>query len=174
MRLIKYSRYPVVFLLGLFSLNMSSISQAGIQDRPLLSSQPVILVVPAPELPNQNSFLVASNTAFEIFAEVKSAHNPKTGEELSLESIKFDFQYFLGAKAQDPAIGGSGILLSSKKGSAVLSDLTHGGKKIFSGGQRTAKTSGNLSEQAVRFEMRMYTANGEEVDADVLYSIYKL
>lgn len=124
---------------------------------------------------HRSSFYVASNAAFDIYAEatglggsgelfdgttyddiklamnIEVAGNVVDGDAASLE---------FGSAAQDPTgsatvLNGLGLPVPSNNGfdTAVvdLGDINGSATKVFQGGQRTAASVGSLSEQSVRF-----------------------
>jgi len=141
---------------------------------------------------NVSRFLVASNTAFDVYAEASNL--TRTGDFVALNYENIGFRARLnrsggsglgrwGDAAQNPAIGGSGLDNSLDD----LSDLSAGPTKIFDGGRRTARIRGSLLEQAVSFNIRYalsLTADGSDenfydfsmgagtIGADVTYTIY--
>lgn len=141
---------------------------------------------------NVSRFLVASNTAFDVYAEATNL--TRTGDFVGLNYENIGFRARLnrtggsgvgrwGSAAQNPAIGGSGLDNSLDD----LSDLSVGPTKIFDGGRRTARTRGSLLEQAVSFNIRYalsLTADASDensydfsmgtgtIGADVTYTIY--
>jgi len=141
---------------------------------------------------NVSRFLVASNAAFDLFAEASNLN--KTGDFTALDYENIGFRMRLnrtggsgigrwGTRAQNPAIGGSGIDANIND----LSDMSAGPTKVFDGGRRTARFNGSLLEQSVSFNVR-YSLNGQAdstnvngydlsmgagtIGADVTYTIY--
>lgn len=141
---------------------------------------------------NVSRFLVASNAAFDLFAEASNLTT--TGDFTNLDYENIGFRMLLnrtggsgsgrwGTRAQNPAIGGSGIDTSLND----LSDLSAGPTKVFDGGRRTARFTGTLLEQSVSFNIRYSLAgqadsahiNGYDlsmgagtIGADMTYTIY--
>lgn len=156
---------------------------------------------------HRSSFYVASNAAFDIYAEATNIGG--TGElrdATDYEDIKLAMNIDVagnvidgdaaslpfGSAAQDPSGSAtaldpvSGLPVPSNNGFvptiADLSDLTGGATKLFQGGQRTAASTGSLSEQSVRFNSVYTLDNGTggydlsqgagTVYADVTYTIF--
>ncbi len=134
-----------------------------------------------------SSFYVASNAAFDIFAQ--SSNLVTTGDFSALDEADISYAMALttsgtdgalafGANAQTPATGGTGPVVAVND----LGDMSLAATKVFDGGQRTAATVGTLASQSVRFD-NTYTlsAGGSGYDlsmgvgtirADVTYTIY--
>ncbi len=131
-------------------------------------------------------FFVASNTAFDIYAQADNII--KTGDFATIDTsyIRF-FLYVItsspggwGSAAQNPATGGQGYITSIND----LGDMTGGPTKIFDGGRKTARLAGTLKQHAVNFIPVYYlvhpTANQSydlsfgtgTIGATVTYSIY--
>jgi hypothetical protein len=143
-------------------------------------------------------FYVASNAPFDIFARASNLTNTGGFSSLGYENIRFRFRVQTtggggtnrwGTAAQDPSIGGSGVVIGQTPGPlATLDDLSGANPvKIFDGGRRTAARRGNILEQAVSFQARYNlrqagaAANANNFDfslgtgtlaADVTYTIY--
>ncbi len=139
-------------------------------------------------------FYVASNAPFDIFGE--AANLQTTGDFSSLDYSNIRYRLRInttggggatrwGQMAQDPSIGGSGIVLGQDGTLFTLDDLTGGPQKVFDGGQRTARDQGSLMQQAVsfqsRYNLRGSGVNGNSYDfsqgiggisADVTYTVY--
>ena len=135
-----------------------------------------------------SSFYVASNAAFDIFAQ--SSNVVSTGDFTTLDEGDISYAMALttsgtdggltfGSNAQSPATGGSGYITTVND----LGDMTSA-TKVFDGGQRTAASRGSLVAQSVRFD-NTYTLqlNGTTdgydlsmgvgtIRADVTYTIY--
>ena len=136
-------------------------------------------------------FFVTSNAAFDVFAEASNLTSSGDFTGLGFENITYDFRHFtpaspsIGQRAQNPAIGGSGVVLGRNGQGSTLDDLASGPVKVFDGGRRTARVDGSIAEQAVGFASiyRLSGApiNGNNYDfsmgigklsADVVYTIY--
>jgi len=106
---------------------------------------------------HNSSFYVASNAAFDIFAQTTNvvATGDFLTDGLDEENISFgmsvtpsgDDGLAFGANAQDPSTGGTGVVTTVDS----LDDITTQGK-VFDGGRRTAASVGNLAAQSVRFD----------------------
>lgn len=124
---------------------------------------------------HRTSFFVASNAAFDIFAEANNVvttgdfstngfNGSNIGFAMNLDLGGSDTLQFsnallpYGSNAQDPSSGGSGII-------STVDDLGDMGTevKVFDGGQRTAASFGTLTEQSVRFD-NVYTL---DMDASI-------
>ncbi len=133
---------------------------------------------------HKSSFYVASNAAFDIYAQ--SSNLNKTGDFSSLSAADIAYAMSVtvagndglafGTKAQDPSTGGTGYVTTVND----LGDMTTA-TKVFDGGRRTASAVGSLAEQSVRFD-NTYTLNGASgydlsmgvgtISADVTYTVY--
>jgi len=111
---------------------------------------------------HKSSFYVASNAPFDIFAQ--SSNTLATGDFLtdgmddsnisfamSIQSPGLDWTASgllpFGANAQDPSVGGAGVIASIDS----LDDLSSQ-SKVFDGGQKTAASNGSITQQSVRFD----------------------
>ena len=115
---------------------------------------------------HNSSFYVASNAAFDIFAQ--SSNVVATGDFLTdgLDDQNISFAMAVdvagndglayGANAQDPSTGGSGVVATVDS----LDDMAAAQTKVFDGGQRTAASVGNLAAQSVRFDS-VYTLDSD-------------
>lgn len=146
---------------------------------------------------HESSFYVASNAAFDIYAEstglggsgelfaatsyediklamsIDVAGNVVDGDATSLE---------FGSAAQNPT--GAGPTDGFVAAVDDLSDINGAASKVFQGGQRTAASVGSLSEQSVRFNSVYTLDSGAGVGgydlsqgagtvfADVTYTIF--
>lgn len=124
---------------------------------------------------HRTSFFVASNTAFDIFAEATNVvatggfaasgfngSNINFAMDLNLggsDTLQFSNALLpYGSNAQDPSVGGSGIVSAVDDLGDMATEV-----KVFDGGQRTAAALGTLTEQSVRFD-NVYTL---DMDASV-------
>lgn len=106
---------------------------------------------------HNSSFYVASNAAFDIFAE--SSNVVATGDFLTdgLDESNIGFSMAVttsgddglafGAAAQDPSTGGTGVVAAVTS----LADISTQ-SKVFDGGRKTAASVGALAAQSVRFD----------------------
>jgi len=122
---------------------------------------------------HNSSFYVASNAAFDIFAQ--SSNVVKTGDfdvpavteanigySMSVDAAgATDGTITWGANAQDPSTGGSGVVATIDS----LDDISTQAK-VFDGGQRTAASVGSLAQQSVRFDS-IYTLDSDTAAAGV-------
>lgn len=135
----------------------------------------------------KHSFYVASNTAFDIYAQATNFNT--TGNfsvPLSLANIDFSLGITtsgndglaFGNHAQDPSTGGTGIVGTVND----LGDMA-AATKVFDGGQRTAASNGAIAGQSVRFDATYNLNDGSGssydlsmgtgiVEADVTYTVY--
>jgi len=103
-----------------------------------------------------SQFLVASNAAFDIYAQASDLVASGDFSAYDYSNIRFRLRLRVaqagrhGANAQDPSTGGSGINTSINR----LSLMSAGPTKVFDGGRRTAATRGSLLEHAVSFRPR--------------------
>lgn len=135
-------------------------------------------------------FLVASNAAFDIYAQASDL--VATGDFAGLDYSNIRYQLRLnvtggsgvwqwGGQAQSPATGGGGVVGPVND----LNDMSAGPTKVFDGGRRTARAPGSLMQHAVGFQSR-YRLQGAggvinnydlsmgvgELGATVTYTIY--
>lgn len=118
---------------------------------------------------HNSSFYVASNAAFDIFAQ--SSNVVATGDfltdGLNDSNIAFamsitasgDDGLAFGASAQDPSTGGTGVVTTIDS----LDDISTQ-SKVFDGGRKTAATTGALAAQSVRFNS-VYTLDSDTATA---------
>jgi len=138
---------------------------------------------------NRHSFYVASNTAFDIYAQASLASATGDFSTLNLSNISWkmgittsgsDGGLAFGSKAQDPGTGGTGVI--SGAAADALDDFA-APAKVFDGGQRTAAAVGSIAEQSVRFDLAYGLNDGSggaydlsmgtgEIVADVTYTVY--
>ena len=103
-----------------------------------------------------SQFLVASNAAFDIYAQASDLVNTGDFSTLDYSNIRYRLRLRVsiggrhGTNAQDPSVGGSGIITSVNR----LSLMSAGPTKVFDGGRRTALSRGTLLEHAVSFQSR--------------------
>jgi len=103
-----------------------------------------------------SQFLVASNAAFDIYAQASDLVASGDFSAYDYSNIRFRFRLTVavsgrhGANAQNPSTGGSGIL----NGINRLSLMSAAPTKIFDGGRRTAASRGSLLDHAVSFRSR--------------------
>jgi hypothetical protein len=135
-------------------------------------------------------FLVASNTAFDIYAEASDLVATGDFSTLDYSNIRYRLRLNVtggsgawqwGARAQSPQNGGGGIVNTVND----LDDMSAGPTKVFDGGRRTANAPGTLIQHAVGFQSR-YRLRGAggvinnydlsmgtgELGATVTYTIY--
>lgn len=104
-------------------------------------------------------FHVASNTAFIIEAE---AHVSGAAEPISLDTSFFELAMTaIGSKAQTP--GGASIRGLS------IADLGVR-REVYRATRRTARASGAIADQSVRFEATWGTP--ENAQADIVFTVY--
>jgi len=139
-------------------------------------------------------FFVASNTAFDIYGQADNF--AATGDFAGMDygNIRYRLRYQVrggnganrwGQSAQDPAVGGSGVIVGQDGSLFTLDDLDGAPIKVFDGGRRTASAPGSIMQHAVSFQSR-YNLRGSaitgnnydfsmgvgSVSADITYTIY--
>jgi hypothetical protein len=129
----------------------------------------------------QHSFYVASNRAFDIYAQ--SSNLATTGDlaAYTLANISRTMTITVagndglayGANAQDPTGAASGVV-----NNGGLDTISAAFTQVFDGGQRTAAAPGTIATQSVRFT-NTYSLTAYDlsqgygsVSADVTYTIY--
>jgi len=145
---------------------------------------------------NVSRFLVASNVAFDVFAESTNLSTSGDFADYSLENIGFRARINRrggsgagrwGDAAQTPQVGGTGI----DRNINDLGDMNGGPVKFFDGGRRTARSRGSILEQSVSFNIRYAFSDSADsgsnrrtasrydfslgtgtIGADVTYTIY--
>lgn len=133
--------------------------------------------------PQRHSFYVASNAAFDIFAQAGAA--TYTGNfsaaNAPLSAITWSMAIATsgtdgavtwgGASAQDPTTGGTGMTAATNLGAFAAAT------KVFDGGRRTAAAAGSILAQSVRFTAQ-YGLNYDlsmgagSVSVPVTYTVY--
>lgn len=139
-------------------------------------------------------FYVASNAAFDIYGQASDFQATGDFAGLDYTNIRYRLRYNVsggggvnrwGQRAQDPAIGGSGVVLGQNGTLWTLDDLASGPAKVFDGGRRTARAEGSIMQQAIGFQSRYnlrgagITGNNYDfsmgvgsVSAEITYTIY--
>ena len=124
---------------------------------------------------HRTSFFVASNAAFDIFAQSSNvvttgdfAANGFDGGNINFsmgldlggsDTLQFSSALLpYGTRAQDPSTGGSGVIAAVDDLGDMSTEV-----KVFDGGQRTAAALGTLTQHSVRFD-NVYTL---DMDASV-------
>lgn len=132
----------------------------------------------------KRSFYVASNAAFDIYAQAGAAagtgdwaaYTPSAIQisTLGITTTGTDGGLTYGASAQSPTLGGTGFV-ATPLGLNTLAAVT----KIYGGGRRTALAAGNLAAQSVRFDVtyNLTAAYGfhlgqGSISVPVTYTIY--
>jgi len=120
---------------------------------------------------HNSSFYVASNAAFDIFAQTTNVVATGDFDTNGLDESNISFAMGVtvagddglafGANAQDPSTGGNGVEAAIDS----LDDLNTQ-TKVFDGGQRTAATVGNLAAQSVRFDS-VYSLDSDTAAAGI-------
>lgn len=139
-------------------------------------------------------FFVASNTAFDIYGQADNFAATGDFAGLDYENIRYRLRYQVrggsglnrwGQSAQDPAVGGSGVVIGQNGPLFTLDDLNGTAVKVFDGGRRTARAPGSIMQHAVGFQSR-YNLRGSgitgnnydfsmgvgSVSAEITYTIY--
>lgn len=138
-------------------------------------------------------FFIASNSAFDIYAHADNLDTAGTFDALDLSNIRFRLRYQVvggggaarwGVRAQDPAVGGTGIVLPQTR-NIRLDAISSGPTKVFDGGRKTAAEPGSILQQSVGFQA-LYNLIGSGINAnnydfslgsgsiaaDVTYTVY--
>ena len=135
---------------------------------------------------HNSSFYVASNAAFDIYAEATLDEDASTMEGMDLENIAYDMSIALSGTQGEVNFGGKSQTPGTVEDIGSLAELT-GPTKVFDGTIRTATEIGTLAEQSVRFD-NVYRLDSDaatdEVEgydlslgtgtlvADVTYTVY--
>ena len=140
-------------------------------------------------------FYVASNAAFDVYGQASNFQATGDFAGLDYTNIRYRLRYQVsgggganrwGQRAQDPSVGGSGVVLGQTPGPLfTLDDMAAGPTKVFDGGRRTARINGSIMQQAVSFQSRYnlrgagITGNNYDfsmgtgaVSAEITYTIY--
>ncbi len=134
----------------------------------------------------KHSFYVASNTAFDIYAQASNLNATGDFSTLGLANIDYSLSITtsgndglaFGGNAQDPSTGGTGVVAAVNKLS-LMSAAT----KVFDGGRKTAASVGAIAGQSVRFDATYKLNDGSGgsydlsmgaglIEADVTYTVY--
>jgi len=133
--------------------------------------------------PQAHSFYVASNSAFDIFAQTGAATytGTFTAGTVPLTAVTWamsitaanttDGGVTWGANSQNPTGAGTGVIASTNLGAFAAAT------KVFDGGQRTAAAAGSILSQSVRFSVQ-YGLNYDlsmgsgSVSIPVTYTVY--
>ena len=136
-------------------------------------------------------FFVASNTAFDIYAEASNLVTSGDFTGMGFENIGYQLverspaSASIGQRAQLASVGGNGIVIGSNANGFTLDDISAGQTKVYDGGRRTARAPGSIAQQATGFasvyRLRGSPVNGNNYDfsmgtgilsADVTYTIF--
>ena len=139
-------------------------------------------------------FYVASNAAFDIYGQASDFQATGDFADLDYTNIRYRLRYNVsggggvnrwGQRAQDPAVGGAGVVLGQNGTLWTLDDMASGPVKVFDGGRRTARADGSIMQQAVGFQSRYnlrgagITGNNYDfsmgvgaVSAEITYTVY--
>jgi hypothetical protein len=133
--------------------------------------------------PQRHSFYVASNAAFDIFAQTGAATYAGnfTAATVPLSAISWSMAVATsgtdgavtwgGAAAQDPSTGGTGVAAATNLNAFTAAT------RVFNGGRRTAAATGAILGQSVRFTAQ-YGLNYDlsmgagSVSVPVTYTVY--
>ena len=143
----------------------------------LLTPHPPVNTVPLnAKSANAKSFYVASNTAFNIDAELTDAHK-YSAETLKSASFTLSLQengtdnLAYGSKAQPPHSGGtmSGFVQKIVNLAEIQTRRT-----VFQGNQKTARSPGTISEQSVKFSVDYQKPTGRLTPplANITFTVY--
>jgi hypothetical protein len=133
--------------------------------------------------PQSHSFYVASNSAFDIFAQTGAAAytGSFTAGTVPLTAISWamtitaanttDGGVTWGVNSQNPSTGGTGIIAATNLNAFTAAT------KVFDGGQRTAAAAGSILSQSVRFNVQYglnynLSMGAGSVSVPVTYTIY--
>ena len=139
-------------------------------------------------------FFVASNAAFDVYGEASNLVTTGDFSSLDYTNIRYRLRYAVtggggvnrwGANAQDPAVGGLGVVLGEDGPLYTLDDISSGPTKVFDGGRRTAASEGSIMSHAIGFQSR-YNLRGAafgsnnydfslgtgSIAADITYTVY--
>jgi len=139
-------------------------------------------------------FYVASNAAFDIYGQASDFQATGDFAGLDYTNIRYRLRYNVsggggvnrwGQRAQDPAVGGAGVVLGQNGTLWTLDDMASDPVKVFDGGRRTARADGSIMQQAVGFQSRYnlrgagITGNNYDfsmgvgaVSAEITYTVY--
>ena len=134
--------------------------------------------------PQAHSFYVASNAAFDIFAQTGAATYTGNFSAANVPLTALTWSMTLsaaattdagvtwgGAAAQDPSTGGTGIIAATNLNSFTAAT------KVFDGGRRTAAAAGAILSQSVRFTAQYgmdydLSMGAGSVSVPVTYTVY--
>jgi len=133
--------------------------------------------------PQSHSFYVASNAAFDIFAQTGAAAYTGTFTNLNVPLTAISWTMAIatsgadggvtwgGAAAQNPSTGGTGVAAATTLG--AFSSAT----RVFGGGRRTAAAAGSILGQSVRFTAQYglsydLSMGAGSVSVPVTYTVY--
>lgn len=136
-------------------------------------------------------FFVASNTAFDIYAEASNLVTSGDFTGLGFDNIGYQLverspaSPSIGQSSQLASVGGNGIVIGSNATGFTLSDISAGQTKVYDGGRRTARIPGSIAQQATGFasvyRLRGSPITGNNYDfsmgtgilsADVTYTVF--
>lgn len=136
-------------------------------------------------------FFVASNTAFDIYAEASNLVTSGDFTGLGYDNIGYQLierspaSPSIGQRSQLASIGGSGIVVGRNTFGSTLDDISAGQTKVYDGGRRTARVPGSIAQQATGFasiyRLRGSPITGNNYDfsmgtgvlsADVVYTVF--
>ena len=136
-------------------------------------------------------FFVASNTAFDIYAEASNLVTSGDFTGLDFDNIGYQLverspaSASIGQSSQLASVGGNGIVIGSNATGFTLDDISAGQTKVYDGGRRTARAPGSIAQQATGFasvyRLRGSPITGNNYDfsmgtgilsADVTYTVF--
>lgn len=136
-------------------------------------------------------FFIASNTAFDIYAEASNLVTEGDFTGLGYNNIGYQLLEFspaspsIGQRSQLASVGGNGIVIGSNANGFTLDDISSGQTKVYDGGRRTARIPGSIAQQATGFasvyRLRGSPITGTNYDfsmgtgvlsADVTYTVF--
>ena len=136
-------------------------------------------------------FFVASNTAFDIYAEASNLVTSGDFTGLGFDNIGYQLverspaSSSIGQRSQLASVGGGGIVIGNNAFGFTLDDISGGQTKVYDGGRRTARIPGSIAQQATGFasvyRLRGSPITGNNYDfsmgtgilsADVTYTVF--
>lgn len=136
-------------------------------------------------------FFVASNTAFDIYAEASNLVTSGDFTGLGFDNIGYQLverspaSPSIGQRSQLASVGGNGIVIGNNANGFTLDDISAGQTKVYDGGRRTARIPGTIAQQATGFasvyRLRGSPITGANYDfsmgtgilsADVTYTVF--
>jgi hypothetical protein len=136
-------------------------------------------------------FFVASNTAFDLYAQASNLVTNGDFSSLGYDNIGYQLLEFspaspsIGQRSQLASVGGNGIIIGNNANGFTLDDISGGQTKVYDGGRKTARIPGSIAQQATGFasvyRLRGSPITGNNYDfslgtgilsADVTYTVF--